>query len=48
MFGYLRENLNILQAALMVGVFTIIIAFWALRLIDETFSRDLNYVEKDH
>jgi MFS transporter, putative metabolite:H+ symporter len=47
-FGYLRENLNILQAALIVGVFTIMIAFWALRLIDETFSRDLNYVEKDH
>lgn len=47
MFGYLRENLNILQAALIVGVFTIVIALWALRLIDETFSRDLNYVEKD-
>ena len=48
MFGYLREHLNILQAALIVGLFTIIIAYWALRLIDETFSRDLNYVEKDH
>jgi MFS transporter, putative metabolite:H+ symporter len=48
MFGYLRENLNILQAALIVGIFTIMIAFWALRLIDETFSRDLNFVEKDH
>jgi len=47
MFGYLRESLNILQAALIVGVFTIVIALWALRLIDETFSRDLNYVEKD-
>lgn len=48
MFGYLRENLNILQAALIVGIFTILIAFWALRLIDETFSRDLNFLEKDH
>ncbi len=47
MFGYLRGSLDILQAALIVGVFTIIIALWALRLIDETFSRDLNYVEKD-
>jgi len=46
-FGYLRESLNILQAALIVGIFTILIAFWALRLIDETFSRDLNYLEKD-
>lgn len=48
MFGYLRDNLNILHAALIVGVFTILIAFWALRLIDETFSRDLNFIEKDH
>jgi MFS family permease len=48
MFGYLRENLNILQAALIVGIFTILVAFWALRLIDETFSRDLNFLEKDH
>jgi MFS family permease len=47
MFGYLRENLNILQAALLVGIFTILIALWALRLIDETFSRDLNFLEKD-
>lgn len=47
MFGYLRQSMDILQAAMIVGVFTILIAFWALRLIDETFSRDLNYVEKD-
>jgi len=48
MFGYLRQSLDILQAALIVGIFTILIAFWALRLIDETFSRDLNYLEHDH
>jgi MFS transporter, putative metabolite:H+ symporter len=48
MFGYLRESVDILQAALIVGIFTILIAFWALRLIDETFSRDLNYLEQDH
>jgi MFS family permease len=48
MFGYLRESVDILQAALIVGIFTILIAFWALRLIDETFSRDLNYLEHDH
>jgi MFS family permease len=47
MFGYLRQNLNILHAALIVGIFTSLIAFWALRLIDETFSRDLNFLEKD-
>jgi hypothetical protein len=48
MFGYLRQSVDILQAALIVGIFTILIAFWALRLIDETFSRDLNYLEHDH
>jgi len=48
MFGYLRGYLDILEAALIVGLITIAIAFWALRLIDETFSRDLDFVEKDH
>jgi putative MFS transporter len=47
MFKYLRESFGILEGALILGVFTIIIAFWALRLIDETFGRDLNFVEKD-
>lgn len=47
MFGFLRNHFTILQAALVVGLLTILIAFWALRLIDETFSRDMNYLEKD-
>ncbi len=46
-FKYLRESLGLLEGALVVGIITIIIAFWALRLIDETFGRDLNFVEKD-
>lgn len=46
-FKYLRESFGILDGALILGVFTILIAFWALRLIDETFGRDLNFVEKD-
>jgi len=32
---------------LLLGIITIIIAFWALRLIDETFGRDLDFVEKE-
>jgi len=46
-FRYMRESIGILEGALVVGIVTIIIAFWALRLIDETFGRDLNFVEKD-
>jgi MFS family permease len=46
-FGYLRQSLSIIEAALIVGLVTIFIALSALRLIDETFSRDLNYVEKN-
>jgi len=46
-FRYMRESIGILEGALVVGVVTILIAFWALRLIDETFGRDLNFVEKD-
>jgi len=46
-FRYMRESIGILEGALVVGIVTILIAFWALRLIDETFARDLNFVEKD-
>ncbi len=46
-FRYMRESIGILEGALVLGIVTILIAFWALRLIDETFGRDLNFVEKD-
>jgi MFS transporter, putative metabolite:H+ symporter len=46
-FKFMRESIGILEGALVVGIITILIAFWALRLIDETFGRDLNFVEKD-
>lgn len=47
MFQFFRNDLGILTGALLVGLITIIIAFWALRLIDETFGRDLNFLEED-
>jgi hypothetical protein len=47
LFRSLRGQVGIVQAALIVGVGTIIIALIALRLIDETFSRDMNFLEKD-
>lgn len=46
-FQMLREPLGIINAALVIGVSTIIIAFIALRFIDETYGRDLNFEEID-
>ncbi len=47
LFEFLRTHFGIINGALMVGVLTIIIALFALRSIDETYSRDMNYVEED-
>ena len=46
-FIYLKAPLGILYSALTVGVFTVIIALIALYHLDETFTKDLDYVEKD-
>lgn len=49
LFSFLRNqmNVNIMNAALIVGLITVVIALFALRAIDETYSRDMNYVEND-
>jgi MFS transporter, putative metabolite:H+ symporter len=47
LFKYLRDEIGIIQGALLIGVFTIIIAFIALRVVDETYGRDLNFEEQD-
>jgi MFS transporter, putative metabolite:H+ symporter len=39
------RGMGLIYGALIVGVFTIIIAFIALRAIDETYGRDLNFEE---
>ncbi len=41
------KNKGLILGALLVGVFTIVIAFIALRAIDETYGRDLNFEEED-
>jgi MFS transporter, putative metabolite:H+ symporter len=41
------RNLGIIYGALIVGISTIVIAFIALRAIDETYGRDLNFEEID-
>jgi MFS family permease len=46
-FKFLRNEFGIIYGALIVGLITIVIALLALRLITETFSKDLNYVEQD-
>jgi putative MFS transporter len=46
-FGFFSLKFGIIQSALIVGVGTIIIAIIALRSIDETFSRDMNFLEED-
>lgn len=46
-FQYLRGHVGIIYGALLIGIITIIIAFIALQLIDETYGRDLNFEEID-
>ncbi|MEJ0055252.1 MAG: MFS transporter [Bacteroidota bacterium] len=51
-FRYLREQLGgddsaVIYGALIVGIFTICVALIALQAIQETFGRDLNFLEKD-
>ena len=46
-FKFFRVEIGIVYGALAVGVITIVIALIALRFIDETFSRDMNFVEEN-
>lgn len=45
-FKYLRGEVGVVSGALIIGIATIIIAFIALRAVDETFGRDLNFEEE--
>lgn len=47
LFQLLRTKTTVIYGALWVGLLTITIAWIAFRAIDETFSRDMNFVEKD-
>lgn len=46
-FKYLREEIGIINGALIIGVVTIVIAFIALNAIEETYGRDMNFEEVD-
>lgn len=41
------KSTGMIYGALIVGIITIIIALVALRFIDETYGRDMNFVEED-
>lgn len=45
-FKYLRGEVGMIPGALIIGIITTIIAFIALRAVDETFGRDLNFEEE--
>ena len=47
LFKYFRGYVGLITGALLVGILTIAIGLLALRWIDETFLRDLNFVEED-
>jgi MFS family permease len=47
LFLYLKAPLGIVYSALAVGILTVVIALLALYFLDETFTKDLDYVEKD-
>jgi len=46
-FLYLKSPLGIVYSAIVVGVFAMVIALLALYFLDETFTKDLDYLEKD-
>jgi putative MFS transporter len=45
--SYGDDATGMIYGALIIGVFTVMIAFIALQLIDETYGRDLNFEEID-
>jgi len=46
-FKFLRDGIGVINGAVVVGVVTIIIALLALHALQETFGKDLNYIEDD-
>jgi MFS family permease len=46
-FEFLRTQIGIIESALLVGTVTVAIALVALHALDETFGKDLNFLEED-
>jgi MFS family permease len=47
LFQYLRGQVGMIYGALIVIIVTTVIALIALNVVDETYSKELNFVEKD-
>jgi putative MFS transporter len=45
LFEYLRNYTGIVYSALIVAIMAILIAFFAVRRLEETYGKDLNYIE---
>jgi len=43
--GWLRPQVGVVYSALIVGVIALVISFVALSGLEETFGKDLDYVE---
>ncbi|MEJ7767637.1 MAG: MFS transporter [Chitinophagaceae bacterium] len=46
-FTHLTAHVGIIYSALAIGIFSIVLALLALRNLDETFEKDMNYIEHD-
>lgn len=45
LFEFLRNYTGIVYSALLIAALTIIIAFFSVRQLEETYGKDLNYIE---
>lgn len=46
LFGFLSPYIGIVNSAMVVGVVAILLAFWGLSNLEETFHKDLNFTEE--
>jgi hypothetical protein len=44
-FKALEGSIGTLNAAVFVGIVCLLLSFWAIWGVDETFSKELNYTE---
>jgi MFS family permease len=45
-FSFLRISMGMIHAALVVGIISVLIAFFAAYKLEETYGKDLNYLEQ--
>ena len=46
LFSNLAPTLGVLRAAMSVGIIAFILAFWGITQLDETFSKDVDFIEQ--